>query len=243
VASSAGASLLSLDLCLKEGFTDWRGQGAHLFDFHKLPSLQHVCLRMPLAWHSRGSVPVGVLRWICHELAEYRETSTALLDFTLRFHLTFPYDDNYDKGEVGFDAHSCQLLDSTLSHARFTSLKKVLIKIETHNILAAGRAELHEWLLGRFPKLAARGILRSEIVKGAIRLDDYGKIRGTPRKYGHFKGNARRRRPALRPAKCRSLRPGFSGGILYTAHGRLSHRYRLDVPHLPKCSDTVGIVY
>jgi len=59
------------------------------------------------------------------------------------------------------------------------------------------------------------------------------------RECGHFKGDPRRRRATLRRS-VGAYAQGFQGEsskIPAKAHGRLSLRYRLDVPHLPKRSD------
>jgi len=159
--SSAGKSLRSLDLHLGNDDALRVREGGRVIDLHKLTSLQHLCLRMPVALPSLHGVDMA-LPWVCRQLAGYQMSSTALRSITLRVPLivrsneaTYAY-----AAQVGLNAPNCQLLDHTLSAPPFMSLEEVLLRIAAYNLPTTGIAKLQQWLPTQFPKLAARGTLR-----------------------------------------------------------------------------------
>jgi len=168
----AGASLRSLDLRLT-GDPLPAGESAPVIDFSKLNNLERVRFTINAKWFDDEGIPARMMPWLCDRLSAIPKSSTALRELTLNLILDSEYVNSLppeDAVHHGFDSHHCQLLDDTLSTPSCRGLKQFILVIQTYTMNATNRVEQFRQLAPmRFPKLAARGILRVVIDD----LDDY----------------------------------------------------------------------
>lgn len=149
--SSAGASLLSLDLRLDGSRDEEPAVEMDQMDLSQLVNLQHARFDMMES-------AIDWVLWLCHQLASYPTSSTALRTLTLLIDVEHGAD---YADYAGLDATTFQQLDNALSTPPFMSLKEVRLECYSFGPWNTAVSEgFRQLLRARLPQLDARGILR-----------------------------------------------------------------------------------
>jgi len=141
-------------------------------DLSKLVNLRRIGFAIYTPFHRGEGILADVMLWICDRLATLPQSSPTLCDFILRLnlhsrHLVAPPVDG--EAHDTSDVRHFRILDNLLSNPPFMGVQRFVLEIQTYFLKATHVEKAKQLASIRFPKLAARGILRVVVIDN---LDD-----------------------------------------------------------------------